>query len=280
MVPQTPWVPDHGAEEPTERFESRSKVKPWDFDCEVTLPHYESMDTLPTVVALLRAQSIRPFISIVDTGSSVETMVKLESMRASDLEIHYLRFNGVRHISDFPAAACDLAFSICRSPYLVTMHTDVFLRTRMALESLLAETEKSCAVGFQMTPRCREEWKTTVAHTFACFYMPTMDAIGAGWSLRRACNLSLNEATHAVKGTWGDMLDTETCLSMVLRDNGIRPHFIGTEDNFQETVHPWVRHVRTLTGSRLYCPSKKAEAERRLEIAMEEAKQNLKSWAL
>lgn len=206
-------------------------------------------------------------------------MVKLEQMRADDLEIHYLRFNAVKHISDFPAAACDLAFSIARSNVVITMHTDVFLRKRTSIEELLRGLELSPAVGFQMTPRCRPEWKETVAHTFAAFYMPTMDAIGAGWALRRACQLSWNDATHAVKGTWGDMLDTETCLSMVLRDNGIKPYFIGEEHNFQQTIHPLCRHVRTLTGARIYCHREAKAAELRLKEAMTEARQNLKDWA-
>jgi hypothetical protein len=279
-VPPTNWVPDPGAVEPRERFNSRSKRKPWDFDCEVSIPHYESLDTLPTVIALLRMQTVRPYIVIIDTGSSVETMMKLEQMRADDLEIHYLRFNGVKHISDFPAAACDLAFSIARNNVVVTMHTDVFLRKRTSLEELLRGLEISPAVGFQMTPRDRPEWETTVAHTFAAFWMPTMDAIGAGWALRRACNLTLGDATHDINGTWGNMLDTETCLSMVLRDNGIAPHFIGTEQNFEQTIHPLCRHVRTLTGSRIYCQREAKAAEARLIEAMAEARQNLKEWAL
>ena len=275
--PVTMWVPHGNAEEPSQRWESTNDVKPWDFACEVSMPHYESLDTLGVVVALLRAQTIKPFISIIDCGSSRETCDKLEEMRAPDLEIHYHRFNGVRHLADFPATACDFAFSAARSETLVLMHTDVFLRRQDSLESLIVEcTDKTPIVGFQMTPRGHPHWKFAVTHTFAAFRMKIIDGIGGGWSLRRAARYYGVE--HSINSALGDYLDTETCMAWLMTENGIAPHFIGEEKNFEATVHPLIRHVRTLTGSRLYCPTKRRDAEKRLGEAMEEAVANLALW--
>ncbi len=241
------------------------------------MPHYESLDTLPTVIELLRAQTVRPFISVIDCGSSAETCATLEGMRADDLEIHYHRFNGVRHVSDFPATACDFAFSACRSPKLILMHTDVFLRAVDALETMLDMCDAGTpAVGFQMTPRERDGWQNAITHTFAVFHMERMRRIGATWALPRACDMA--RCDHSMTSSLGNMLDTETSISMVLEQHGIKPAFIGTEQNFEQTIHPLVRHVRTLTGSRLYCPVKRVAAEQRLAEAMTEAAENLKAW--
>lgn len=277
--PTNPWTPDGNAVDPVHRYQSQRERKPWDFDCEVSMPHLESMDTLPTVIELLRTQTVKPFISIIDCGSSRETCDRLEAMRADDLEIHFHRFNGVRHVSDFPATACDFAFSICRSPKLILMHTDVFLRSIDALETMLDMCCKETpAVGFRMTPREHEGWKKAIAHTFAAFHMEQMRRIGATWSLPRACEILRCE--HSMTGTLGNMLDTETALSLVLEQHGIKPAFIGSEENWEQTVHPLIRHVRTLTGTRLYCPTKRIAAEQRLTEAMDEATKNLKDWKI
>lgn len=277
--PATAWAPDGNATDPKNRYMSQRARKPWDFDLEVSMPHYESLETLPTVIELLRTQTIRPFISIIDCGSSEETCKKLEAMRADDLEIHYHRFNGVRHISDFPATACDFAFSICRSAKLILMHTDVFLRAIDSLETMTDMCGKaSPVIGFQMTPREHPGWKTAITHTFSVFHMEQMRRIGATWSLPRACEMLGCE--HSMTSEMGNMLDTETAISMVLQRAGIKPLFIGTEENFQMTRHPLVHHVRSFTGTGLYCQTKRIEAEARLAEAMAEAEKNLHDWRI
>jgi hypothetical protein len=277
--PATQWAPDGNAKKPEDRYMSQRKLKPWDFDLEVSMPHFESLNTLPTVIDLLRTQTVRPFISIIDCGSSTETCLELEKMRNDDLEIHYHRFNGVRHVSDFPATACDFAFSSCRSEKLILMHTDVFLRSIDALETMLEMCSKTTpVVGFQMTPREHPAWKASITHTFSVFHMEQMRKLGATWGLPRACDM-LN-CEHSMTSAMGNMLDTETAISMVLQRAGIKPMFIGTEQNFEMTRHPLIHHVRSLTGSGLYCQTKRIAAEARLAEAMAEAERNLRDWKL
>lgn len=273
----TGWIPDRLAREPDARYRGSRARKPEDFDCEVSMPHIDSLDTLPTVLALLRAQSVRPFIQIIDTGSTPENAAKLEALRADDLEIHFLRFNSSRHISDLPAIACDLAFSSSRHEKTILMHTDVFLRTQDGLESLLARCDAmSPAVGFQMTPREQPGWEKVVTHSLACFHMPTMDRIGAAWNLRRACRTMHCE--HSMRSSIGNLLDTELGLSLILEENGISPTFIGTEQNWEMTVHPLMRHCRTLSGSRIYDPYHAMKAQQWLAEALSEAQNNLRAW--
>lgn len=273
----TGWIPDRTAARPELRYRGPRGRYPEDFDCEVSMPHIDSLDTLPTVLALLRAQSLRPFIQIIDTGSTPVNAEKLEQMRADDLEIHFLRFNSSRHISDLPAVACDLAFSSSRHEKTVLMHTDVFLRTQTALEDLLGRCDAlSPAVGFQMTPRDHPGWEKVVTHSLACFHMPTMDRIGAGWSLRRACRRM--QCEHSMRSRVGNLLDTELGLSLILEEHGIAPTFIGTEQNWEMTVHPLMRHCRTLSGSRLFDPIHARKAEQWLQEALQEARGNLRAW--
>ena len=278
-VPFTDWAPVRGGVSGEGAWTGAREVKPWDFACEVTIPVLDASDTLPMVIELLRAQSIKPFISLIDCGSTPKEHNWLESLRADDIELHTLRFNGVRHLSDFPAASLDLAFSICRSPVLVAMHSDVFLRQRTSLEQLVEMCDyKHPAVGFQMTKRDFPGWADAITHSFAAFYMPRMDDIGGGWSLRRAARLAGRPDGHRHNGPMGSFMDTETCLALVLKEAGVDSTFIGTEENFEMTVHPLVRHVRTLTGGRLYSPAHAMKAEGWLKEALAEAAMNLAEW--
>jgi len=273
----TEWAPVRGI--PTAKaWEGAAGIKPWDFACECHLAVLDPGVHLEVVIALLRAQSVRPYIVITDTGSRPENLERLEAMRAPDLELHSLRFSGNRHPSDPVAVACDLAFAMCRTEKIILTHDDVFLRQRTSLEQLLEMTCKSSpAVGFRMTPRDHPLWTTTVAHSLACFHMPTMRRIGATWNLRRAAEMM--GAEHDQRGRLGNALDTETCLSLVLGEFGIKPLILGEEANFEQTIHPLARHLRTLTGSSLYSPAHYAKTQGWLSEALAEATTNLEEWA-
>ncbi|MFZ4596225.1 MAG: glycosyltransferase family 2 protein [Verrucomicrobiaceae bacterium] len=277
-APALPWAPVRGGIPNAKPWEGIHKRKPWDFACEVVIPCLEPLDTIYEVVTLWRLQTVKAHIVLIDTGSSPETLAKLEALRADDLEVHSLRLNAVRHTSDFPAIAMDLAFSLCRTDKLVATHSDVFPRRPDVLAELLGLCSIAApAVGYQMTERNRPGWEKVVAHSLACYYMPTMDRIGAGWSLRRACR-ALGAEHEQDSEHLGNLLDTELCLSLLLEQNAISPVFIGTERNFEQTLDDRMRHVRTLTGSRLYSPAHREKAERWLVDAMEEARVNIEAW--
>ncbi len=275
--PFVDWAPARGVANLDASWQGVLDAKPWDYACEVSIPVIDAWDTLPLVIELLRAQTVKPFITLIDCGSTPEQHDWLEALRADDLEIHTLRFNAVRHPSDFPAIACDLAFSMCRSEVSVMTHSDVFLRRRDALEELVGLcTAERPAVGYQMTPREHAGWEDTVSHTFSAFHMPTMWKIGGGWSLARLC--ARRGIGHYPNSALRNMPDTEILLSDILRENGIRPYFIGTEQNEVQTVDDRIRHVRSLSGARLYSPAHKAVAESWLAEALAEAAVNIAEW--
>lgn len=273
------WAPVRGGAPLEKPWEGLHERTPMDFQAEISIPCLDCGDMIDEVVGLWRAQTVKPYIVLVDCGSTPDQHAKLESMRAEDLEIHTIRMNGTRHPSDFPAVACDLAFSMCRSNVAVTTHSDVFLRRRDVLEELLSLcNEKTPAVGYQMTERQFPHWAKTVSHTLSAFWMPVMWAAGAQWSLARYC--SIKGIGHYPNSVLRNDPDTENLLSFLLEQHGVSPMFIGTEENEVQTVDARLRHVRSLTGARLYSPAHCAKAEGWLKDALVEARQNIKEWSI
>lgn len=171
-------------------WEGKCRKKPWDYPVTAVIPVIDTIEELSYVIQLLRLQTIKPYIVVVDTGSTPENYQVIENMRADDLEVHCIRLNGVEHPSDFVAMAMDLAFSCCRTEYLFATHADCFLRKRDFLENMLLLTNKeNPAVGYEISPRGHKDWVGMISHTASMYYMPVMDKIGFGWSLRRLLNI-------------------------------------------------------------------------------------------
>ena len=277
VVPFMTWAPVRG-EMVEKAWEGGYDPKPMHYRAEVSIPCLDCGEMIQEVVGLWRAQTVKPYIALIDCGSTPEEHAKLEALRGPDLEVHALRFNGVRHPSDFPAIACDLAFSMCRSDVSVTTHSDVFLRRRDVLEELLMMCDENTpAVGYQMTERQHPGWEKVCSHTLSAWWMPKMWEIGAGWSLARLCQR--RKIGHWPNSQLRNMPDTEVLLSDILEENGITPRFIGTEENEVQTLDHRIRHVRSLTGARLYAPAHAAKAGEWLKDALEEARTNIKEWA-
>src|SRR5262245_59617380 len=73
--------------------------RPWEYPLAAAIPHYETPETLPVLLELLRLQTVRPYILLIDTGSWWKTVRELERLRAPDCEVHYLRARAYRHTS-------------------------------------------------------------------------------------------------------------------------------------------------------------------------------------
>src|SRR6516162_6019288 len=160
-------------------WEGLCQKKPWEYEITAVIPVLNTSETLPICIELLRLQTNRPFIMIVDTGSIEGHMQAVLDLRAEDVEVHVMGMNGVRHPSDYPAMAMDLAFTLCRTPYLFATHADCFLRRRNLLEDMieLCKTE-SPAVGYELSPRAHADWKGMLSHTASMYDIKVMDSIG------------------------------------------------------------------------------------------------------
>jgi hypothetical protein len=261
---------------PSDRWEGRCVPKPWEFACSVQIPHLETPETLPLLVELLRLQTVRPFIMLIDTGSSRETCERLESLRAPDVEIHYLRGHGFRHASEVICAAMDLGQSLCRTEHLFLTHADVFLRRRDLLEVLTKRcTGGNPVVGYRMSERSwiTDEWRDCVGHTATMLHIPTIHRAGVTWSYGRIV------ADYGYRpGACGGWPDTETGFNAGLRLAGIKPDFCGQDENYKRYVDENIDHVRSYPGSKLYCAGYHRTACQWMMDALTEAAARVEKW--
>ena len=274
---RTKWSPITNTTVQLKPWTGPYSKKPWEYGVEVGIPIIDNIDTLPYVIDLLRLQTIKPHIVLIDTGSSEENYQKISDMRCDDIEVHSIRLNAARHPSDYPAIAMDLMMSLCRTKYLFTTHNDVFLKRRDVIEELLNKcNEYNPVVGYQMSPREHADWEKMVSHTCTLMHMPTMDKIGAGWSLRRLCNIK--EVEHKPNILGANWPDTEILLNYILWENGFHAELIGKEENQQRTSDDRIDHCRTLTAGRLYSPIYAEKANVWVLDAIEQAKERIALW--
>ena len=258
------------------------RVKPWEYDVTAVVPVIDTHENLSLCVEILRLQTIRPYIIVIDTGSTEENLNKILSMHSEDLEVHTIRLNGSLHPSDSVCMAMDLAQSLCRTEYMFATHSDVFLRRRDYIEWLFSmcgdDRDKFPVVGYEMSPRHHDDWRGMISHTATMYHMRTLDKIGFGWSMRRLASLYdlKNQEPHADRPNWPD---TEILGNMILRQNNVKTKIIGSEQNFQRNKDDNIDHCRSISLGLLYSPSYYNTAKVWLEEAKEEARERIRDWS-
>ena len=260
-------------------WEGNCDKKPWEHEVTAVIPCINTPETLPICIELLRLQTTKPFIMIIDTGSIEENLVQLDELRADDVEVHSIRLNGVRHPSDYPAMAMDMAFGLCRSEYLFATHADCFLRKKTLLREFIDLCKsKSPVVGYELSPRAHDDWKGMVSHTASMYHMPTMDKIGFGWSLRRLCNGYgiVDYKPDPNKPNWPD---TEILGNYILKDNKITPYLVGPEGNQCRTLDENIDHFRSYGAAKMYSPGYFPQVSEWYYLARKEALERIKKWS-
>ena len=250
--------------------------KPWEYQVTAAIPHLETPETLPVLLDLLALQTVRPYVLLLDTGSSPAVVRRLEALRRPDVEIHYLRAHGYRHSSAPVTTAMDLAFALCRTPYLFCTHSDVFPRRRDLLEWLLGlcNADQS-VVGYEMSPRPDTNgWRNVVSHTCTMLHMPTMRRIGAAWGFERYW-----ESGEAAPQQHG-YPDTEQPFDRCIRRAGVYPYLVGHDENNVRTIDGNIDHVRSLSGLRLYNRAGELhrDCEGNLSRALRDAEARVRVW--
>lgn len=259
-------------------WEGSATKKPWDYKITAAIPCLDTAETVEICIELLRLQTERPFILLIDTGSWGDQIEQMKKMQADDCEVHFIRLNGVQHPSDFPAMAMDIAFALCRTEYMFATHADCFLRKRTFLADLIKlSEEKSPVVGYEMSPRAHSDWHGMVSHTATMYHMPVMDKIGFGWSLRRLCNM-YNIRDYKPTPLRPNWPDTEILGNYILRYHKIKPYLIGHEENFSRQVDENIDHLRSYTSGKLYSPPYFEKAVNWFEKAKEEALERIRDW--
>ena len=78
-------VAPFGTRDCRQPWQGRCFKKPWDYRITAAIPHLDTIEPLRTVIDLLRRQTIRPYILVIDTGSDDTTCHQLEHLRAEDV---------------------------------------------------------------------------------------------------------------------------------------------------------------------------------------------------
>lgn len=259
-------------------WEGNCSKKPWEYEVTAVIPCLNTSETLNICIELLRLQTIKPYIMVIDTGSTEDHLNKVLQLRDVDLEVHTIALNGVYHPSDYPAMAMDLAFSLCRTEFLFATHADCFLRRQNLIEDFIQLCKtKSSAVGYELSPRPHDDWKGMLSHTASMYHMETMDKIGFGWSLRRLCHEFgiKNYKPNPMKPNWPD---TEILGNYILRKNNIIPHLVGGEENQSRTKDNNIDHFRSYTSGKMYSPEYFKIAQGWYKEATLDAQQRIIEW--
>lgn len=260
-------------------WEGSLERKPWDYRVTAVVPVLDTPEELEIVVGLLRLQTERPYILIVDTGSLPENWQRIEALQAADVEVHRIASNGWIHASDPVAVAMDLATSRCATPFLFGTHSDCFLRRREVLADMMALCETHKAVGYEISPRRHPDWKGMLGHTCTMFHVATLDKINAGWSLRRLCTQHGLKHIESANG-YLNWPDTELLINYQLRAAGITPYIMGGEANMARNQNADFDHCRSFTCGKLYAMTnyQKKVAGWMVE-AKREARQRIAAWS-
>jgi hypothetical protein len=222
--------------------------KPWQFNVTVSIPHLNTIDMLRACLSCLRWQTERPYIHIIDTGSTPAVKAELESFNADDCEVHYLHAGPQRHPSALIAVAIDLGISLTWTERHYTTHVDVLLKKKNWIETLA----KLCnaarpVVGYEMSPRdwVTDLWRGIVGHTTTMMYVPTIRTLGLIWNMPYA--FSMLGVQPGVTAGWPD---TESGFGMLCRGAFVRIHLVGheTNDPFYEDEN--LHHIRSYTARR------------------------------
>lgn len=281
-IPSYRRVAPVGTADTQPRWEGR--IKPWrGYQVTAVIAHLDTLEALEMAVLTLRAQSVRPYVVIVDTGSPPNVCDQLERLRAQDLEVHFVRAHSYANSSEPVAVALDVGHALCRTEHIFHTHSDVFLRRRDFLAWLLERCNATCpVVGYEMSPRAgTDEWRGTPSHTATMLHAPTMDRIGASWSMRR-----WKHVTNAPAGPTHGWPDTESMMGLSLKKAGIQPFFITPETcpgarletNYERHVDVNLDHVRSFPGSKIYGMDYHRAAAKEMIDAIRQARQRVARW--
>ncbi len=134
------------------------KQKPWDYQITAVIPTCGTPELTALCVALLRSQDIPIYCLLIDTGSSAGEFDRLSLLRAPGVEIHQIAGHGWRHNCESVGAAMALGQTICRSPQMLAIHSDVFLTSTTAVRAIQESLAGHVASGYQLGPHPRRPW--------------------------------------------------------------------------------------------------------------------------
>ena len=271
-------APMYGMSAERQPWTGSCETRPWEYKVTAVIPCLNTPETLPICIELLRLQTTKPFIMIIDTGSTKDNLEKIEELRAEDVEVHSIRLNGARHPRDYPAMAMDVAFALCRTEYIFATHSDCFIRKRTLLWEFLELCRQSPAVGYETSHMGEKECVGAISHTASMYHVPTMDKIGFGWSLRRLCN-GRGIADYRPDPNRPNWPKSETLGNQILRENGIVPYLVGQEKDHCRNVDENIDHFSGYTSAKTYSPKHFEQVSGWYYLARRDALERIIKWS-
>jgi hypothetical protein len=255
--------------------------KPHEYSVQVVIPHIDTPEPVELAVELWRAQTVRPYITIIDTGSISPHRERIEALRADDVEVHAIACNGYEHPSQPVSIAQDVALAVCQQEYQFCTHSDVFPMRPDVLEWFVARCSSAApAVGYEISPRdhvaagwLQRHWRGLLGHTATMLHAPTIKRRGITWDYQRAMGQVELDASNLSD------FDTEVGFGLLLRHAGVLPTIVGHDVNRKRQTDELIDHVRSHSSSSLYDPKyHSGNCSRWMGLAMAEARERLAAW--
>lgn len=255
--------------------------EPREYRVQVVIPHLDTPEPLELAVDMWRAQTVRPFICIIDTGSLWPHLQRVLALEADDVEVHLIRGRGWQHPSQPVSVAQDVALAVCQSEFQFCTHSDVFPMRPDLLEKYLHLCgERAPVVGYEISPRdnvspgwLQQNWRGLVGHSATMLHVPTIKRHGITWDYQRtfaACpELDPGETSN---------FDTEVGFGIALHAAGITPVLVGHDVNYRRQVDANIDHVRSHSSSKQYLADYHRRADAQMRTAMREGRERLQQW--
>lgn len=263
-----------------------SDPKPWQYQITAIIPVINTDPSIELVLDLLRLQTERPYILLIDTGSIDAKCSYLETLRAADVEVHYIRKHGNVHLAECVSQACDLGTSLALTRFNFFTHADCFLMRRTALADAMALAAQHVVAGHRITERSYPDWEREFGHTFLMVDQDEIDRRGITWKMRRgiltpgALPPGKTDYSAELLLPMAHIVDTERSWNRLRMAAGIPGVFTGTEGNWQRNTDDWIDHVRSVSGARMYDGGRQyiTQAEQWLIAAIDDARQRIATW--
>ena len=270
-------APLRNATENAKPWEGDIKKKPWEYEITAIIPVIDTYEPLLLIIKLLKLQTIKPYIVIIDTGSLPENRWKIESLQDESTEVHSLKLNSVQHPSDFVAMACDLGAAVCRTEYMFYTHADCFLMRQNVLENMLNLCKENPIVLYRLTQIKFEGWEKMWGHTLLMMNTKTYLENRLLWNLKQF-EYYYDLQNHFPDDSRQGYPDTEIMINCICQDLNIKPLIIGDEENYKRNQNEDFDHCRTFTSGLLYAKDYYNICKEWMKNAMNEAEERIKKW--
>lgn len=267
---------------PDQPWRGCSDRNPWSYEVNVVIPHMDTPEPLEVAVEMWRAQTIRPFITIIDTGSLTEHRGRVAALEAEDVEVHWIRGRGWRHSSQVVSVAQDVALATCRNRYQFCTHSDVFPMADHTLEWFRDRCSfHTPLVGYEISPRdhvppgwLRDNWRGLLGHTATMMHVDTIRRHGITWDFERALACFPEELSRDNPRDF----DTEVGFGLHVMAAGITPKIVGHDVNERRQKDGLIDHVRSHASSLVFGSEYHRKAAAHMQSAIAEARARLAGW--